>query len=346
MGVVEAGATCAIAARSLDTCECWRSGGGGCGALSAATLHRRELEVLLHEESGEYDGETDATAQRQVVLEHDEREEYAEHLSCGHDEREDERAEVLYGHEYEYLSDGAGCGQQEHVAENVRVLAEEGERVEQLALAYQAHERVGARVQVGGEHERYARHLVLGEQVVLPRAREAVADQVAEQADKTRHGGALGGGIGRCEVLDVAEDEYADGDEEDADVLVALVALAAHQPAGEHDEDALARLGQLLAREAHVLERLVLTPAAHHVRERRVRADEERRPVATRHDRVERVGRAPPERVRVAHEEHERAEQQTEQPIGEDEELAVFEFVHLGAGSGACHIRACHLIGE
>lgn len=122
-----------------------------------------ELEVVLKKEC-EKDGKyAKIVEQRKRVMEHDGREKNGENLSRGHHEREDERAELLDGHENEYLTDGAREREKHDVKRYVRVLAQERNRLAQLALIHQAHERVGRRVHVGEQHERDARHEVVAD---------------------------------------------------------------------------------------------------------------------------------------------------------------------------------------
>lgn len=193
---------------------------------NAVSLLLLELEIVLKKQSKKDGENTEIVENRQRMIENNRGEQNRDDLSSSHHEREDKSAELLNRDEYEYLPDSARHGQEKHVESDVRVLAEERERLAQLALKHETHKRVGRRVEVRKQHERHTRHVVVANEVILPRRRETIADQIAQQAQETRerrldHFACL------REVLlaQIAEHEYSHADYSHAQIFIAFVGL-------------------------------------------------------------------------------------------------------------------------
>lgn len=138
----------------------------------------------------------------------------------------------------------------------------------ELVLEHQTHERVHARVKVGHEHERYARHCVRFDNIVLPGTGKTVRYEIAEQTHEPGQGGFQHlRSLVEIVFANVAEQKYAYADQEHAHVLDGPIGFIRDEFARQHDEYRLARFGQQLRGEAHVFERFVLKPTTQHVRQ-------------------------------------------------------------------------------
>lgn len=118
------------------------------------------------------------------MLEQQRRQEDGKQLPCCHNQREHERTELLDGYENKDLTDGTSHWQEEHMVHNFIMGLYESDSFRELALEHHAKERVQNWVEVCHEHHRHTGHWELLDQIVLPRAREAVTDQIAKETDQ------------------------------------------------------------------------------------------------------------------------------------------------------------------
>lgn len=68
----------------------------------------RKFGILLKKQRKKDDKNAKTIRKRKSMLKNDGRQDDGQYLTRGHDERKDERTELLYGDEDEYLADGAG----------------------------------------------------------------------------------------------------------------------------------------------------------------------------------------------------------------------------------------------
>ena len=167
-----------------------------------------EFDALLSEQwrEDEYDTNDALQAQRMLIDERGEND--GENLSSGHYEREDERAELLNGHEDEYLTNGTGQREKDDMWHGAFVVFHELNRFKQLVLMNKTGHSEDAWVNVAHEHERHAGHWVAFDERLLPIACVAIADQVADQANEAGQGGD-DHWVGTLQVVDVTEQKHA-----------------------------------------------------------------------------------------------------------------------------------------
>ena len=120
---------------------------------NAVSLLLLELEIVLKKQSKKDGENAEIVENRERMIEDNRGEQNRDDLSSSHHEREDKSTELLNRDEYEYLPDSARHGQEKHVESDVRMIAEKRERLAQLALKHETHERVGRRVEVREQHE-------------------------------------------------------------------------------------------------------------------------------------------------------------------------------------------------
>ena len=120
---------------------------------------------------------------------HQTRQQDTNSLSCGHDERENNRAEHRDGVKYEQLSDGRAHGQYARVYRELHVSEEEEQGCEEGSSEKQRADCEYAGEEINTEHHLHRGHLVGLEQLRLPVGREAVERHVANQNDHTGEGG-------------------------------------------------------------------------------------------------------------------------------------------------------------
>mmetsp|Transcript_23258 Transcript_23258/g.33811 ORF Transcript_23258/g.33811 Transcript_23258/m.33811 type:complete len:370 (-) Transcript_23258:24-1133(-) len=202
---------------------------------------------------------------------HDAADDHGQHLARGHDDGEDDGAELLDGVVDEELAGGGAHAEGQDVHQRLRVAAQEAQRLDALARLQQGDDGEEHGEAVDAKHHLELVHVVGAVHAGLPLAGEAVAGEVhgqEEDAHSSRDLLRVALLVGAAGLLGQREDGHAQGDEEGLAVLHPVVGLAVHHLAHQHHRDHLARLRHHLHGEGDVLEALVLRPAAQHVGQR------------------------------------------------------------------------------
>ena len=136
--------------------------------------------------------------------------------------------------------------------------------------------------------------------------------------------------VPRLVLIYVTKKKDSKSDHTHAHVFMGFVVLVRDDFSSEHDKYAFAWLGQKLSSKRHVFERFVLAPATQHVRHRRIRANEQGRPVFVGHDLFEGGRVLQSVWVSVEYDKNERAGKETRQSIREHQKLAALEAGQFG----------------
>ena len=224
------------------------------------------VAVDANEHCEKHDEDAEDSDRGDGVEEDDAGEEDGERLARRHDDREDDRAELRDRVEDEQLSGRRADRQEDDVEYEHGLARHERDRLEETALLDERETGEENGEEVDADHHLYGRHLVLVEQLALPVRREGVEREVHQEEYDARHGryrAVVAHAVAGRQQEHAHPERYHDG----RDVLVPLVRLLRHELPHQHDGDDLGRLRQDLGREADKLQRLVLAPAAHDVRE-------------------------------------------------------------------------------
>mmetsp|Transcript_34763 Transcript_34763/g.87856 ORF Transcript_34763/g.87856 Transcript_34763/m.87856 type:complete len:338 (+) Transcript_34763:212-1225(+) len=256
-----------------------RTGGGSVGLLLAAASQLLQ-DHFTHDGAKDEEASAPLHLVERVAGVPEDRVDGGEDLAGGGDGGEDEGGELGDGVVDEALPQGAAQGEdEERLGELGRLLAQRHAVLELPGGHAEDEGDDGAR-EVGVEHRLEGRGLgVLGPgldgvellglllDLVLETPRCAVERQRAGNQGKAVGGvraGPLPGLAGGAEV----EDDHADGDDEDLDIVGegVVLGLAGDEDAEEHDGDHLARLAENLGRVRHVSEGLVGRSHGKHLR--------------------------------------------------------------------------------